>query len=134
MGEDFERPKGEAQGRLTETVEVPPLVVQRDALVFSVGQRCVTLRLEALMERGEEAAVGLLLWGNLLKLRDIDQSLRRIATVAEHSDDQARLMREGGAQTIISDVLGHLRDLGIVPPVVAAPSKQAAGGDGASAS
>ena len=103
MAEQAEQPKPEEPGRMTETREIPPLIVRRDALVFSAGDQSVTVKLSALMEKGEGAVFGLLLWGVLLKLHDLELDFRRALDAGEKRADEAlSLANDPGA------LLGHI--------------------------
>lgn len=101
---------------MTESREIPPLIVRRDALVFSVGDRSVTVKLSALLEKGDGAVVGLLLWGILLTLHDLETDFRRAIEAGEKRAGEALGLAQDPGK-LLDHVAGALEKLGIPLPV-----------------
>lgn len=124
------RPNGEEEGPLTESQDIPALVVSRDELAFTAHGKCVRIPLHTLMNGGNAGAVGLLLYAVVLKLSDIDFSMRKLAEVAETQQGRIEHMTGGGAQGIVAAVVHHLGELGIFPPGALGAQVRSTGGDG----
>lgn len=102
--------------------EVPPVTVGREQLSFFAGGRLHHVRLEELTQLGDGAIVPLLLYGMLVKLHDVDCSLRRIASASEKSMERI----EGATQAspIIADVIRQMRQAGLMPPEAPIPERR----------
>lgn len=103
----------------------PALSVARDKLTFVAGDRAASLPLLSLIRAGERGATGLLLYGVILKLSDIDASLRRLVGIAEGQAQRVEVSRTE-IPDAIDRAFAHLRELGF--PVPAPPARR---GDGA---
>lgn len=115
MGNQAEQPKTDEARPMTETREIPPLILRRDSLVFSAGEKSVTVKLSALMEAGENAVVGLLLWGLLLKLHDLELDFRRAIEFGEKRASEAMAFTNDPS-AIFEHVQGALKKLGVELP------------------
>lgn len=116
MGEQAERSDDGGAVRMVETQKIPPLVVRQGTnLVFTAGEKSVEIRLSALMEKGEGAVLGLLLWGILLTLHDLETDFRRAIERGEkRADDALSLANDPGA--LLGHLSGALEKLGIEMP------------------
>ena len=128
MPEEPGRPNGEQEEPLTAVEEVPPLHVSRERLTFRARDEVVHIPLHELMERGDSAAVPLLLYALVLKLQDIDVSMRALAGVAMTQAARVEALQGGGANQIIGDVVKGLREMGVFPPPI--PGAPSPAGDG----
>ena len=122
------RPNDEQEEPLTAVEEIQPLHVSRERLTFRARDQVVHIPLHELMDRGDSAAVPLLLYALVLKLQDIDVSMRALAGVAQVSAARVEELQGGGANQIIGDVVKGLREMGIFPPPI--PGAPGPAGDG----
>lgn len=91
----------------------PPLIVGPDRLTFSVGRQSAQVQLGPLLAQGEKQMVPLLLYGLVLSLHDIGESLRAALALSEREIQRGREMQAGGAVDV---VIQQLEKLGIPLP------------------
>ncbi|MCP4868272.1 MAG: hypothetical protein GY898_06090 [Proteobacteria bacterium] len=118
MPEQPGRPNGGKAQPLSAVEDIPPLYVSRERLTFHAHGKVVHIPLDELMERGDSAAVPLLLYGLVLKLQDIDASMRTLAGIATAQAERVQELQGGGAQQIVGDVVKGLREMGVFPPPI----------------
>lgn len=110
------------EGPFGATADIPPLLVYRDRLQFFAGGRSVQIPLELLVATEHPNAMALLLYASVLKLRDIDESLRELAGAARES--KQRVEEASASLTsagIIGEVFEKLREMGALPPLPPKP-------------
>jgi hypothetical protein len=113
---DGNGPDGEAQ-HLTEAQPPPVLAIGREQLTFIGDGITARLTLSEILATAAESGnpIPALLYAVVLKLADIDQSLRRALTITESQVARAEAMTTDPGK-LIGEIAKHLQGLGIPMP------------------
>lgn len=101
---------------LTGTGPAPVFAIERERLTFVLDGVTVHVKLDDLVKGAVigHSPIALLLYAVVLKLHDVDLSLRKALKLSE--DQIARVSTTLGPDEVIGAVVRHLKDLGLPIP------------------
>ncbi len=90
-------------------------MVRPDALFVTVGGKTTVVQIEKIVEMGDGGTMGLLLWGLLLTLKDLETDFRRALDRSEIQVAQASAFAQNPG-AIVGQVLKALQEIGLPIP------------------
>ncbi len=101
---------------LTETGPTPVFAIERERLTFVLDGVTVHVKLDDLVKAAAvgHSPIALLLYAVVLKLHDVDLSLRKALKLSE--DQVARISSTLGPDEVIGAVVRHLKEIGFPMP------------------
>ena len=123
------------EGHLTqpEPKPTPALLISPESLTFAAGEVSTQLTLDQVMQAAVQSKnpIGLLLYGVILKVNDVDMSLRAIVDLGDAQRVRVEGMHSDPGK-LIGEVVKALQGLGFPKPGEQAPEpvERPAGGDG----
>ncbi len=107
------------EGHLTqpEPKPTPALLISPESLTFSAGDTSTNLTLDQVMQAAAQSKnpVGLLLYGVILKVNDVDKSLRAIVNLGNAQRQRVEGMTAEPGK-LIAEVVTALQKLGFPTP------------------
>jgi hypothetical protein len=119
---DDDAPKDEGHLTQPEPKPTPALLISPESLMFSAGDVSTNLTLDQVMQAAiaSKNPVGLLLYGVILKVNDVDMSLRAIVNLGNAQRERVEGMTAEPGK-LIGEVVTALQKLGFPDPSAQPP-------------